>query len=142
MRIADGNVLKPRELRRLRVFFFDGHSGPLNDMFASLRSLGLEAENMDAMVMAQAEQKRSFVDLFGGRFASGGGIMERCQGRLLGKRTAVAMHHWLRGKAPPSARHIRVHGLPECTLLNNCERKRCRDVRVPLHACVRPHACV
>ena len=108
--------------RKLRVFFLDGHSGPMNDMTATLRSMGVQTENIEAMLMAQAEQKRSFIDVLGERLRTPppSSMPERCAGRLLGKRSTRDLFYWLRGntKASPGG---------ECTLLASCERKRCRD---------------
>jgi hypothetical protein len=111
-----------RSGKPLRVFFLEGHSGPMNDMVATLKALGVQGENIEAMLMAQAEQKRSFIDVLGERLRTPppSSMPERCRGRLLGRAPSKALFNWLRGNVKPG-----MGG--ECMLLQNCERKRCRD---------------
>ena len=73
--------------RSLRVFFLEGHSGPMNDMIATLRGqMGATTETIDGMLLAQAEQKRGFIDVFSKRLktAPPTAYPEKCRGRLLG----------------------------------------------------------
>ena len=117
-----GRLLPPKAAKALRVFFVDGHSGPMNDMVATLKSLGVQPENIEAMLLAQAEQKRSFIDVLGERLRTPppSSMPEKCKGRLLGKATSKAVFNWLKGNAKSASGG-------ECMLLQNCERKRCRD---------------
>ena len=113
----------PGAWKGLRIFFLDGHSGPMNDMIATLLHAGVESEAIDGMLMAQAEQKRNFIDVFSSRLRGRNtaySVPERCRGRLLGVETSLALHSFLRGSAGGGMRG-------GCLLLNNCERKRCRS---------------
>ena len=113
-------------LRPQRVFFLDGHSGPMNDMINTLvDSFGVRPEAIEGMLFAQAEQKRMFIDVLNQRVTKSG--TEKCKGRLLGKRVSLALHHWMQGKAFTRSA---VSSSTPCMLLNNCERKRCRDALV------------
>jgi hypothetical protein len=117
-----GDLLPAGEASKLRIFFFDGHSGPMNDMIATFMRMGVSPDNIDGMLMAQAEQKRSFINVFSSRLigAPPNAKPEKCRTRLLDKRTSRRLHNWLRGT------HTTAQG-GDCTLLPQCERKRCRD---------------
>lgn len=93
---------------QLRIFFFDGHSGPLNDMTATLQHMNVSLDNMDAMLMAQAADKRTFVDV----------VQHKRKRPLFPPNVKRAMRDFLRGA---------VHADKDATVLPKCERKRCRD---------------
>ena len=101
----DSPALTTAEASTLRVFFFDGHSGPLNDMTSTLARMNVT--HMDAMLMAQAAEKRPFVELF--RMPS---VVHTFPLRL-----RAQMHDFLRGS---------VHRKTDAVELPKCERKRCR----------------
>ena len=93
---------------QLRILFFDGHSGPLNDMTATLQHMNVSLDNMDAMLMAQAADKRTFVDV----------VQHKRKRPLFPPNVKRAMRDFLRGA---------VHADKDATVLPKCERKRCRD---------------
>ena len=69
-------ALNATDAAKLRVFFLDGHSGPLNDMFSTLLAMNVSLSNMDAMLMAQAEYSVNYIELITARRAQGGYLCE------------------------------------------------------------------
>lgn len=102
-----GPALSSAAAAKLRVFFFDGHSGPLNDMTATLVHLGVPLGSMDAMLMAQAAEKRPFVD-----------VDTHKVGAIFPPAVKREMRDFLRGNREDKSK--------DATLLPKCERKRCR----------------
>ena len=113
-------------LTGLRVLFFDGHSGPMNDMIATLRTMGISDDDVEFILFGQAFEKRTFVDIFSSRLRTPppNSSPERCTGRLLGAQTSASLHDFLRGYDRSQA------GAYGCTLLPGCDRRRCRAALV------------
>jgi hypothetical protein len=93
---------------QLRVFFLDGHVGPLNDMMATLHEVvGVPAANFDAMVFGQGMLVRSAIDR---RFF-------QCRSCLIGAEEARKMARWLTYNKSAG----RAFTIPAC------EKYRCRE---------------
>ena len=99
--------LSASEASGLSAFFFDGHTGPLNDMAATLRHMNVSAERMDVMLMAQAAEHRPYVD-----------VLQLKRRSVLPASVKRRMRDFLRGATFESS---------DATVLPKCERRRCRD---------------
>lgn len=100
--------LSTTDAKALRVFFLDGHVGPMNDMLATLHeTIGVSTENVEGMVFLQGMLVRSAIDK---RFF-------KCRLCNLGMNTSREIVSWLLQKPNQG----RTFTLPEC------ERKRCRE---------------
>lgn len=98
--------LSAERVRGLRIFFLDGHVGPMNDMLAFLHeALGVNTSNVEGMVMMQGLVNRQQIDA---RFF-------KCRLCRLGLNTSRQVANWL-----TMSNTGRAFTLP------NCELKRCR----------------
>lgn len=95
-------------MRGLRVFFLEGHVGPMNDMLATLHDgLGVNTSGIEGMVFMQGMINRNQIDT---RFFE-------CRLCGLGYNTSRELNSWLVELKKPGAR---MFTLPDC------EQKRCR----------------
>ncbi len=99
--------LSDREAKALRVFFLDGHVGPMNDMLATLHEvIGVRTDNVEGMVFMQGMLVRHAIDK---RFFA-------CRLCNMGLNTSRDLAGWL-----TQSKTGRAFTLP------NCERMRCRE---------------
>jgi hypothetical protein len=95
------------DLKSLRVYFLDGHTGPMNDMLAFLHdALGIPAQNFDGIVFLQGMLMRSQIDP---RF------MKAHRGKMLGWNMTKSINQYL-----TESNSGRSFTLPKC------EQKGCR----------------
>ena len=93
---------------KLRIFFLDGHVGPMNDMLATLHEvIGIDPDGVEGMVMMQGMLVRHAIDK---RFF-------KCRLCLMGVNTSRVLAAWLLG-SKSSGRSFTLPG---------CEKHRCRE---------------
>ncbi len=99
--------LSSKRVRSLRIFFLEGHVGPMNDMFSFFHDgLGLGTDLVDAQIFMQAMINQRHIDP---RFM-------RCHFCRLSRPTLTAMSRWL----------LSDNGTYRAITLPKCEHKRCR----------------
>lgn len=110
--------LDEQRFHRLRIFFLDGHSGPLNDMLAFLQNIGETSQEGDAQDDKTTSSTRFTGMLFGQaaqmlKHIDGAGFRDRkCSGGPLGPSLARSLRAFLTGSRPQK------HGA--CVLLPVC----------------------